>query len=67
MAASRSRIRYRGNGAPSRKQQFGPYLRDQVNGFRTQEEKVVTDDYGYMVDPKWGVDIDETLDGGPRR
>lgn len=61
---SRSRIRYRGNGAPPRKMQFGPHENDQVSGFRTYRDKLVKDDYGYMVDPRFGgVDIDETKDG----
>lgn len=62
--------RYRGNGLPPRKMRYGPKTNDQVTGFPTYEDKLVTDDYGYKVDPRYyagGPDIDHTKDFGPRR
>ena len=64
-----SRVKYGSNGPPPRKCRFGPPALCQVTGFPTNVERLVRDDYGYMVDPRFGggVDIDETKDAVARR
>jgi hypothetical protein len=56
--------KYRSNGRPPRKAQFGPHVRDANTSFPTYEYRLVRDDWGQLVDPRFGgIDSNEQDDG----
>ncbi len=52
-------VRYRSNGLPAYNQRWGPRTRDEMTGFPTHRDRLIEDDFGLLIDPRYGTpDID---------
>lgn len=59
---STPRIRYRSNRKPM-KRSLGRKVQDEQNGAWTYKDRLVVDDFGTMVDPRFGTwDVDDSRD-----
>lgn len=56
----RSDVRYRSNGLPAYNQRWGPRAMDEVTSFPSHRDRLIQDDFGLWMDPRYtSPDIDE--------